>query len=126
MAILERLPLFAGCTHRDLERLAEAATPMVFHRGDKLCVAGGDSPDCFVVVDGTASITVGQIRIDEVGAIDVVGERGPITDRPRAATVTATTDMFTYAIGRDSIRELMATSPTAADAMRDELLRRYG
>jgi CRP-like cAMP-binding protein len=78
------------------------------------------------VAEGEAVVTVGDITVDRVGPEDVVGERGPITGRPRAATVTADTQMRTYAIPRDVIRGIVDTSPVAATVMRDELLRRYG
>jgi CRP/FNR family transcriptional regulator, cyclic AMP receptor protein len=91
-----------------------------------LCAAGTDSPEAYVVSEGEASVTVGNVTVDNVGPVDVVGERGPITGRPRAATVTARTHMVTYAIPRANLQALMNRSPVAATAMRDELLRRYG
>jgi CRP-like cAMP-binding protein len=94
--------------------------------GERLCVAGAESPECYIVAEGEAAVTVGDITVDVVGPEDVVGERGPITGRPRAATVTANTRMRTYAIPREEIRSIVETSPVAATVMRDELLRRYG
>ncbi len=126
VSIIERLPLFSGCTHTEIERLAQAAHPIAFHAGDRICQAGEDSPECYVVAEGRADVTVGNVTVGEVGPTDVVGERGPINNRPRAATVTARTHMFAYAIPRGQIRNLLMTNPTAAAAMRDELLRRYG
>lgn len=124
--LLGRLPLFSGCTTEELERLAKSVHPARFHAGERLCVAGADSPECFVVAEGEAVVTVGDITVATVGPEDVVGERGPITGRPRAATVTANTSVRAYAIPRAEIRELVETSPIAATVMRDELLRRYG
>jgi CRP-like cAMP-binding protein len=125
-ALLGRLPLFSGCTTEELQRLAKSAHPASFRAGERLCVAGGESSACYLVAEGEASVTVGDITIDTVGPEDVVGERGPITNRPRAATVTASTRMFTYAIPREEIRGIVEASPVAATVMRDELLRRYG
>jgi CRP-like cAMP-binding protein len=124
--LLGRLPLFSGCTTEELERLAKSVHPANFHAGDRLCVAGSDAPEAYVVAEGEAVVTVGDITVDKVGPQDVVGERGPITGRPRAATVTANTSMKTYAIPREEIRSIVESSPVAATVMRDELLRRYG
>jgi CRP-like cAMP-binding protein len=124
--LLGRLPLFSGCTTEELERLAKSAHPAEFHAGDRLCVAGTDAPECYIVAEGEAVVTVGDITVDTVGPEDVVGERGPITGRPRAATVTANTQVRVYAIPREEIRSIVETSPVAATVMRDELLRRYG
>ncbi len=124
--LLGRLPLFSGCTTEELERLAKSVDPTNFDAGERLCVAGADAPECYVVAEGEAVVTVGDIPVASVGPEDVVGERGPITGRPRAATVTAHTRMRTYAIPREQIRNIVETSPVAATVMRDELLRRYG
>ncbi len=126
LGLLGAIPLFGGCTVHDLERLAAAAYPIAFHPGDVLCRAGADSPECYVVSQGEAVVTVGEIEVDRVGAHDIVGERGPITGRPRAATVRAATHMVTYGIPREELQAVISESPAAASTMRDELLRRYG
>ena len=124
--LLGRLPLFSGCTTEELQRLAKSVHPAQFHAGERLCVAGGESPVCYIVASGEAAVTVGNVTVGVVGAHDIVGERGPITNRPRAATVTANTSMLTYAIPRDELRAIVEGSPVAATVMRDEILRRYG
>jgi CRP-like cAMP-binding protein len=126
VGLLGRLPLFSGCTSTELRELAQEAYPIQFEAGEKLCVAGAHAPECYVITEGEAAVTVGKILVDTVRPLDVVGERGPITGRPRAATVTAKTPIETYAIGRSAITALLERSPTAAASMRDELLRRYG
>jgi CRP-like cAMP-binding protein len=125
-SLLGRLPLFSGCTTEELQRLAKAISPTTFRAGDRLCIAGSDAPEAYIVAEGEAVVTVGDITVGSVGPEDVVGERGPITGRPRAATVTANTKVRAYAIPRDEIRSIVETSPVAATVMRDELLRRYG
>jgi CRP-like cAMP-binding protein len=60
-----------------------------------------------------------------VGMDDVVGELGPLSGRPRAATVTATTHMVTYAISRDELSRLIESSPRAAASIRAQLDGKY-
>ena len=126
VALLGRLPVFAGCTTVELERLASAARLVAFHAGERLCSAGDDSFEAYVVTEGQATVTVGNVTVGIVGPADIVCERGPIMDRPRAATVTARSSMVAYALPRDDIRAVINASAAAAAAMRDELLRRYG
>lgn len=126
VALLEQLPLFSGCTHKEIAHLAASSTPIAFHPGDRICSAGMDAPEAFVVAEGEARVTVGDVEVATVGPVDVVGERGPINGRRRAATVTAKTRLLAYAISREDLRDLMLTNPAAAAMMRDELLRRYG
>jgi len=57
-------------------------------------------PDEFLRYDGTAQLVS---RVTEP-SVEVGGERGILLDTVRAATVTATTHMITYAISRDRLR----------------------
>jgi cytochrome P450 len=126
IALLARVPIFAGCTVSELERLAATAYPIAFDPLDVLCSEGEDSPECYVVAEGEALVTIEGNIVATVEPDDVVGERGPIFHAPRAATVTATTHMVTYAISRDELDFLVDGSPAAADAMKRELVKRYG
>ena len=126
IALLGRVPLFRGCTPSELERLARTAYPLAFDAGDVLCVEGADAPECYVIAAGEATVTIGDKVVAKAVADDVVGEKGPLESRPRAATVTAATHMITYAISKEHLTRLLEESPAAAQAMRDELERRYG
>ena len=126
IALLARIPLFDGCTVRELERLAATAYPIAFDAGDVLCAEGAEAPECYVVSDGEAVVELDGRQIAVVGPDDIVGERGPIQGRQRAATVKAATHMVTYAISRDEIEHLMTGSAVAATVMQKELVRRYG
>jgi hypothetical protein len=126
VALLERIPLFGGCRPSELALLAATAYTIAFDPGNVLCVQGADSPDCYVIAEGEADVTIGGSRVAMVGADEVVGERGPIEDRPRSATVTATTHMITFAISRDRLHQVMESNQAAADEMKKVLEARYG
>jgi hypothetical protein len=126
VALLERLPLFSGCRPSDLALLAATAYAIAFDPGDPLCIQGADAPDCYVVAEGEARVTIDGTEVAMVGADEIVGEKGPIEDRPRAATVTATTHMITFAMSRERLRQVMASNPAAADQMKQVLAARYG
>ncbi len=126
VALLDGIPLFAGCRAAELALLAATAYPIAFDPGDMLCVEGGAADDCYVIVEGEARVTIDGRAVATVGADDVVGERGPIEDLPRAATVTAMTHLLTYAISRDRLHQVMESSPTAAAAMKEVITARYG
>jgi cytochrome P450 len=125
IALLKRVPLFRGCTSDDLAALAAGAFPIGFDRGERLCVEGADAPECYVIAEGEAECTVGGLPVATVGMDDVVGELGPLSGRPRAATVTATTHMVAYAISRDELARLIESNPRAAAAIRAHLDAKY-
>ena len=125
IALLGRVPLFRACRADELEQLARTAYAMTFDAGDVLCAEGADAPECYVIAEGEAAVTIGGEVVATVGHDDVVGEKGPIEGRPRAATVTATNHMLTVAISREHLLELMASSPAAKAAMREMVALRY-
>lgn len=126
VSLLDRVPLFAACRSSDLALLAATAYPIAFEPGDVLCAQGGDSSECYVIAEGGAEVTIDGVSVATVGADEVVGELGPIMERPRAATVTATTHMLTFAISRARLHQVMDSSPTVGDGIRKVLADRYG
>jgi CRP-like cAMP-binding protein len=70
-------------------------------------------------------VTIGRKGMGTMGEGDVVGERGVILDKTRAATVTATTHMLTYAISRERLRHVVETNAAAQAWMREEMQRLY-
>jgi len=124
-ALLSRNTLFQQCTADELEHLAVTAYQMSFEPGDMLCVEGTDSPECYVVEEGRAVVTIGRKGVATVGEEDIVGERGVLLDTVRSATVTAMTHMITYAISRERLRELVERNAAAREWMLGEMRRRY-
>ncbi len=125
VALLQRVPFFRPCSPDELATLAATAYTISFDPGEHLCIEGSDAPDCYVIATGEAEVVMGGERIGVVGADDVVGERGLVLGAPRAASVTATSHMITYAISRELLRGVFDASPSLAEAMRTEVLRRY-
>jgi hypothetical protein len=125
IAVLQRVPFFRPCTDDELATLAATAYTISFDPGEHLCVEGAEAPDCYVIATGEADVVIGGTRRPMVGADDVVGERGLVLGTTRAASVTATSHMITHAISRELLQTVFDRSPTLADAMRTEVLRRY-
>jgi hypothetical protein len=125
IGLLDRVPLFRPCTPDELAELASTAYPMAFDPGDVLCVEGAEANECYVIAAGEAVATARGRQLAVIGVDDVVGERGPLLGEPRAATVTATSHVLTYAISRKALRRLSALRPELAAAMHDSVAQRY-
>ena len=125
VGLLQRNSLFARCSKEELEQLAATAYPMSFEPGDLLCTEGGESPECYIIEEGQAVVTIGRKGVATVGEHDVVGERGVLLDTVRSATVTAMTHLITYAISRERLRALVERNPAARAWMLEEMRRRY-
>lgn len=124
-ALLARAPLFRSCTPTELADLAASASPITFNPGDVLCLEGADALECWAIAAGEAIVEIAGRPVRTVGPDDVVGERGPLEDRTRTATVRATTPMIAYAIPRDCLLSLAARSAEARAGMLAYVRTRY-
>jgi short-subunit dehydrogenase len=123
--LLRGIPLFEACTPVELHELASTSYPIAFEEGEEICSEGAESADCYVVVEGEAALTIQGEPVGGVRAGEIVGERGPIEGRPRAATVTATSRVHAYAISRARLDEVLSNNPKAATHMRRLVRARY-
>jgi short-subunit dehydrogenase len=123
--LLRHIPLFEACAPAELHKLASTSYPIAFEEGEELCSEGAESADCYVVIEGEAALTVQRDPVGVVHAGDVVGERGPIEGRPRAATVTATSRVHAYAISSARLDEILSNNLEAATHMRRLVRARY-
>jgi CRP-like cAMP-binding protein len=87
---LKGVPLFSGLTQRQLKRLARSFREREVKSGTQVVREGEMSGiGFFVIVDGTATVSVGGSEVARLGPGDHFGEFALITERARSATVTA-------------------------------------
>jgi len=91
--VLERVPLFSGLKGKQLRRVAEVMTERMFAAGDEITKEGEVSVGFYVIEEGRARVTMNELVVGELGPGDHFGEISLIAETPRAATVTAETDM---------------------------------
>jgi CRP-like cAMP-binding protein len=109
--LLARLPLFAGCSKRDLRALARRSHPVMVEAGATLFTEGAPSTAAYVIVAGTAEVRGRGRRVATLGPGDVVVELGLLLERPRNATVTALTPIDALAIGRADLWTVVLETP---------------
>jgi CRP-like cAMP-binding protein len=88
--VLKTVPLFSGLSQRQLKRLARDFRERRLKAGTKVMREGEMSGiSFFVIVEGTATVTVEGEPIRQLGPGDHFGELALISKRVRSATVTA-------------------------------------
>ena len=112
--LLRRVPLFAGCSRRDLVRIARIADEVDFKPGKVLIKEGAPGGEFFIFADGSAEVRRKGKRIDTIGPGSFVGETALMTDRPRNATVTTTSPVVALVVTKWSFRRLVAANPLIA------------
>lgn len=109
--LLQASPLFRGCSKRQVKALAKVTRVVLVGPGEALISAGAVSTDAYVITAGSAEVKVRGSKATTLGPGDVVGELGLLLDRPRNATVRATTPLELLALNRDDLKAAVFASP---------------
>jgi CRP/FNR family cyclic AMP-dependent transcriptional regulator len=112
--LLRNVPLFSACSKRDLRRIAGLVEEMDVSDRSVLIRQGEPGRDCFVIAEGKAKATVRGSGTSWLGPGDVVGEMSLLDQAPRAATVTAWTDMHLLVLTPRNFSALIAEFPPVA------------
>jgi CRP-like cAMP-binding protein len=112
--LIRKVPLFAGCSKKELERISMIADEIDFRSGKTLIKEGSPGREFFVLADGTAEISRKGKRIDTAGPGEFFGEMALLTDQPRNATVTTTSAVDALVITAASFRNLVESNPLIA------------
>jgi CRP/FNR family transcriptional regulator, cyclic AMP receptor protein len=111
---LSRVPLFSALERRDLERIAESFKQRNYSAGDTIASEGAGGAGFFVIGEGTAKVSVHGEDRATLGPGDYFGEIALIDEGARTATVTAETDMTTYAMTFWEFRPIVETDSRIA------------
>lgn len=125
IALLRSVPLFAPLGAPVLESLARSLRPLEAPAGTAVVRAGDAGDLYYAIADGTVSVSVEGVRVAELGRGEGFGELALLADVPRTATVTATSDVRLYALGKDAFLTAVtghAASRREADRLVHELL----
>src|SRR5437899_2462183 len=87
--LLRRIPGLEDASERDLAELARLVEEVEVGAGSALVREGDDGLEAYLVVSGTAIVTVGGETIARLGRGDFVGELAMLDHGTRSATVTA-------------------------------------
>ena len=109
--LLQASPLFHGCSKRQLKAVAKLTRVVLIGPGEALISTGAPSTDAYVITAGSAEVQRRGGKGAALGPGDVVGELGLLLERPRNATVRATTPLEALALNRADPRAAVMASP---------------
>ncbi len=111
VALVEKVPLFAGLSQKELSQIARWVNEVELPAGSRLATAGEAGGELFVIVNGEAVVKTKPGRTAVLKAGDFFGEMNLIDGQPRSATVEATTPIRLLVLGqRDFWRVLERTT----------------
>jgi CRP/FNR family transcriptional regulator, cyclic AMP receptor protein len=111
---LGKVPMFAGCSRRELQIVAQAAREVSHKAGTVIAREGEPGIGLFVITKGTASVTIGGSKKGTLGAGEFFGEIALLDGGPRTATVTADTDVELLGLTEWVFRGLVQQHPSIA------------
>ena len=121
MEVLRRVPMFDSVDPASLRLLAFTSQRMVFEPGQSLVEQGELSDEGYVIINGGADIFVkagaAPVKVASVGRNDFVGDIAMLTNKPRTATVTATSKLDALVIKKTHLFDLLHHSPGMAIEM---------
>jgi CRP-like cAMP-binding protein len=112
--LLKQVPLFAGCSKAELQKLAAVADEIDLRNGATLTREGRPGREFFVLIVGTVDVTQGSDKIGELGSGDWFGEIALLTSAPRTATVTATSPLRVLVVTDRAFRQVVEATPAIA------------
>jgi CRP-like cAMP-binding protein len=112
---LSGVAFFEGFTDEELHRVVDLSEQVEAPAGTVLVDQGDTGTDCFVIVEGTASVYVRGEHVASSGPGSMVGEMALIDHRPRTATVVADGDMKLLRFKTRAFRTLLDEMPKASE-----------
>jgi CRP/FNR family transcriptional regulator, cyclic AMP receptor protein len=110
--LLKRVPLFAGCSKKELGEIALLADEIDVDAGKVLTREGDSGREFFVLVDGAAEVRRKGRKVRTIGSGDFFGEIALVSDRPRTATVTSTAPARLLVVTDRDFGQLLRNMPS--------------
>ncbi len=109
--LLKTVPLFEGCSRRELAKIASLADELDLPEGRDLTQEGTAGKEFLVLVEGEGEVMRDGNLIAGLSPGDFVGEIALVTGIPRTATVRTRGPSRLLVIGAPAFRKLMRDVP---------------
>lgn len=113
--VLSGVPFFDGFSAEDLHRVVELSDEIELPAGTVVVDQGDPGTQCFVIVEGLASVYVRGEHVASLDAGSMVGEMALVDHRPRTATVVADTDLDLLRFDSTAFAKLLEEMPKASE-----------
>jgi CRP-like cAMP-binding protein len=123
---LRAIPIFSELSDEQLRSVGTWANERSVAEGETLVREGDFSYDLFFVSEGTAEVTRGGEHLADLGAGDVFGEIGVLTDAQRNATIIARSPMRLLILTHWDLDKLRKQIPELDQRVRDAMREHLG
>jgi CRP/FNR family transcriptional regulator, cyclic AMP receptor protein len=121
---LNQVPLFAGLSKKQRERVASWADEISEPAGYHLIDQGRFAYEFFVLLEGNVEIRREDEHVGDLGPGDFFGEIALVAHDKRTATVVATTPVRAIVMFSQAFHEMRAEMPAVAKKIEDAVRER--
>ena len=89
LELIRQVPLFAGCTKRELSEITMLADELTLPEGTTLITEGKQGHEFFLLVDGEVDVRMKGRKVKTLETGAWFGEMALVSSLPRNATITA-------------------------------------
>ena len=114
---LAEVPLFSRCTKRELATVARHAETVELEDGTEMIKEGDPGDAFFMILDGNAKVIQKGEEVADVGPGAWFGELALLDDRPRSATVVATSPITVAVLGVRMFRTILREFPDISELL---------
>jgi CRP/FNR family cyclic AMP-dependent transcriptional regulator len=122
--LISGVPLFAGCSKRELQEIAGIADEIALPDGRTLTREGATGQEFLVLAEGAAEVKRKGRKVNTLRSGDFLGEIALITGAPRTATVTTTKPSRVLVITARDFKALLRRVPSIQLKVLDALASR--
>jgi len=115
--LIKSVPLFSHCSKKEIEALARETDELSLPEGKELTRQGDRGREFMVIVDGAAKVEKDGQLVNELGPSDFIGEIALLTDVPRTATVTTTTETTVLVLTDRAFKRVADQIPTVHESL---------
>lgn len=108
---LRKVPLFSGCSRRELGDIASIADEIQFPAGKTLIEEGAYGREFLVILEGSVEVRRTGRRLPPAGDANFFGEAALLTGAPRNASVTTTSPVDALVITDRAFKRLLKDYP---------------
>jgi CRP-like cAMP-binding protein len=122
--MLGKVDLFEGLPKKALRQIAATGKEMAFREAVDVCKEGDTDARFYLILDGTATVTIRGRELNQLEPGDYFGEISIIDGEPRSATVTAVSPLRTLSMTSWNFRSIVKENPDIALRIMRNLARR--
>jgi len=122
--LIKKVPLFSKLSKKELAEVAHLADELDLPNGKLMAEEGDRGREFFVLLEGEADVTKGDKSINTMREGDFFGEIALVTQMPRTASVTATSDVRVLVITERDFSALLKHSPEIGRRVAEALAER--